>query len=145
MVTAVISCLIVTPFWIAGQSPARILIGVFLMQFFVQGAYGVVPAHVNELSPGHLRGFMPGLAYQLGIFGASSIPYIEAILGERFTYTQAMGGLMTIVFIVGAIVIFFGPEAHRVSFRKAGGGGGAGVQEAPERQTAGSLRPVEGV
>ena len=118
MVTAVICCLLVTPFWISGHSMTRIVIGVFLMQFFVQGAWGVVPAHINELSPGHLRGFFPGLAYQLGILCAASIPYIESVLGERFTYTQAMGGLMTAVFICGAIVIFFGPEAHRVSFRK---------------------------
>jgi len=148
MVIALISCLLVTPFWIAGHSPIRILIGVFLMQFFVQGAYGVVPAHINELSPGHLRGFMPGLAYQLGILGASSIPYIEAILGERFTYTQAMGGLMTVVFIVGSLVIFFGPEAHRVSFRKSGGtsgGDGGGKVAAKDPRAAGSLRPVEGL
>ena len=43
------------------------LVGVFLMQFFVQGAWGVIPAHINELSPGHLRGFFPGFAYQLGV------------------------------------------------------------------------------
>lgn len=118
MGTGVICCLLVVPLWIAGHSLVTIVPGVFLMQFFVQGAWGVVPAHLNELSPGHLRGFFPGLAYQLGILCASSIPYVEATLGERFTYTQAMGGLMTVMFIVGTIVIFCGPEAHGVSFRK---------------------------
>lgn len=147
MVIAVICCLIVTPFWIAGQSPVRILIGVFLMQFFVQGSWGVVPAHINELSPGHLRGFFPGLAYQLGILGSSSIPYIESVLGERFTYTQAMGGLMTVVFIVGAIVIFFGPEAHRVSFRKSGHAppGGDDLEPIEEGKSSARLRPAEGI
>jgi SHS family lactate transporter-like MFS transporter len=119
MVTAILCCLLVVPFWIAGHSMTRIVIGVFLMQFFVQGAWGVVPAHINELSPGHVRAFFPGLAYQLGILFASSIPYIESTLGERFTYTQAMGGLMTAVFIAGAFVVFFGPEAHGISFRRA--------------------------
>jgi SHS family lactate transporter-like MFS transporter len=96
----------------------RILMGVFLMQFFVQGAWGVIPAHINELSPNHLRGFFPGFAYQLGVLCASSIPTIEAILGERFTYTQAMGGLVTAVFIGAFLVTWLGPEARGVSFRK---------------------------
>jgi len=119
MMIAIVCALIVIPFWIAGHSPMRILVGVFFMQFFVQGAWGVIPAHINELSPGHLRGFLPGVAYQLGILCASSIPYIESALGERFTYTQAMGGLMALVFVGGFFVTLLGPEAHGVSFRKA--------------------------
>jgi SHS family lactate transporter-like MFS transporter len=119
MLIAMVCGLIVVPFWIAGHSPWRILIGVFLMQFFVQGAWGVIPAHINELSPNHLRGFFPGFAYQLGVMFAASIPYVESALGERFTYTQAMGGLVTLVFIVAFIVTIAGPEAKGVSFRKA--------------------------
>jgi MFS transporter, SHS family, lactate transporter len=119
MLSAIVCALIVVPFWIAGHSPGRILIGVFLMQFFVQGAWGVIPAHINELSPNHLRGFFPGFAYQLGVMFAASIPYVESALGERFTYTQAMGGLVTAVFIVGFIVTAAGPEAKGVSFRKS--------------------------
>jgi len=118
MMIAMFFGLVMVPFWIAGHSPWRILLGVFLMQFFVQGAWGIVPAHVNELSPNHLRGFFPGFAYQLGVMFAASIPYVEAALGERFTYTQAMGGLVSLVFIVAFIVVLFGPEAKGVSFRK---------------------------
>src|SRR5437762_14131124 len=114
--TAIASALVVVPFWIAGISPIATLVGVFLMQFFVQGAWGVIPAHINELSPGHLRGFFPGFAYQLGVLCASSIPTIEAILGERFTYSQAMGGLVIAVLIGGLIVTFFFCEAHGLSF-----------------------------
>src|SRR5262245_26420643 len=120
MMTAMVFGLIVVPFWIAGHSPIRILIGVFLMQFFVQGAWGVIPAHINELAPNHLRGFLPGFAYQLGVMFAASIPYVESALGEQFTYTQAMGGLVTIVFIVAFLVTLLGPEARGVSFRKHG-------------------------
>lgn len=109
------------PMWIAGYSPLTTIIGVFLMQFFVQGAWGVIPAHINELSPGALRGFFPGFAYQLGVLCASSIPYLEAWLGGMFSYTQSMGGLVTIVFIGALIVIGRGPEAHAVSFRKSAG------------------------
>src|SRR4051812_21857901 len=118
MIIAAICSLLVVPFWIAGHNLITIVVGVFLMQFFVQGAWGVVPAHINELSPGQYRGFFPGFAYQLGILCAASIPYVESVLGERFTYTQAMGGMMTVVFIVAVIVMFLGPEARGVSFRK---------------------------
>jgi SHS family lactate transporter-like MFS transporter len=121
MLVAMVFALAVVPFWIAGHSPWRIVVGVFLMQFFVQGAWGVIPAHINELSPNHLRGFFPGFAYQLGVMFAASIPYLESALGERFTYTQAMGGLVTAVFIFAFIVTALGPEAKGVSFRKADG------------------------
>jgi SHS family lactate transporter-like MFS transporter len=118
MMTAITCAFVVVPFWIAGVSPAFTLIGVFLMQFFVQGAWGVIPAHINELSPGSLRGFFPGFAYQLGVLCAASIPYLESVLGERFTYRQAMGGLVTAVIIGAFLVTYFGPEAHGVTFRK---------------------------
>ncbi len=119
MMIAMVCGVAVVPFWIAGHSAWRILVGVFLMQFFVQGAWGVIPAHINELSPNHLRGFFPGFAYQLGVMFAASIPYVESALGERFTYTQAMGGLVSLVFVLGFVVTWLGPEAHGVSFRKA--------------------------
>jgi SHS family lactate transporter-like MFS transporter len=119
MITATLCALVMVPLWLSGDSTIRILVGVFLMQFFVQGAWGVIPAHINELSPGHLRGFFPGFAYQLGVLCASSIPTLEARLGEMFTYTQAMGGLVTLVLVIGTLVIWLGPEAHGVSFRKA--------------------------
>jgi MFS transporter, SHS family, lactate transporter len=118
IMTATLCALLVIPFWLAGHNLTLIIIGVFLMQFFVQGAWGVIPAHINELSPGHLRGFFPGFAYQLGVLGASSIPYLESRLGEMFTYSVAMGGLVTLVLIGGTLVVFFGPENTGVSFRK---------------------------
>jgi MFS transporter, SHS family, lactate transporter len=120
IMTASTCALIVVPFWIAGFSPLVTLAGVFLMQFFVQGAWGVIPAHINELSPGSLRGFFPGFAYQLGVLCASSIPFLESALGERFTYAQSMGGLVTAVIIGAFLVTWLGPEAHGVSFRKKG-------------------------
>ena len=120
IISASICALVVVPFWISGVNPLFVLVGVFLMQFFVQGAWGVIPAHINELSPNHLRGFFPGFAYQLGVMFAASIPYVESALGERFTYTQAMGGLVTLVFITAFVVTLLGPEAKGVSFRKSG-------------------------
>jgi MFS transporter, SHS family, lactate transporter len=119
MVIAAFGALVVVPLWILAPSTALIAVGVFLMQFFVQGAWGVIPAHINELSPGHLRGFFPGFAYQLGVLVASSITYVEAVLGEHFTYAQSMGFLAAMVMVGGIIVISVGPEARGVSFRKA--------------------------
>ena len=109
---------VVIPFWLAGHSTGRILVGVFLMQFFVQGAWGVIPAHINELSPGHLRGFFPGFAYQLGVLCAASIPYLEASLGESLQLHAGDGRARRVVLVGGAVVTFFGPEAHGVTFRK---------------------------
>ena len=118
IVTATGCALVVVPFWLAGHSVVTILVGVFMMQFFVQGAWGVIPAHINELSPGHLRGFFPGFAYQLGVLCASSIPWLEAHLGEIFGYTTAMGGLVIAVLLGGTLVVLLGPENKGVTFRK---------------------------
>lgn len=118
MMAAMAGGLAVVPWWIAGHSPWSILVGVVLMQFCVQGAWGVIPAHINELSPNHLRGFFPGFAYQLGVMFAAGIPYLEAALGERFSYTQAMGGLVAMIFVMAFVVTLLGPEAKGVSFRK---------------------------
>ena len=85
------------------------------MQFMVQGAWGVIPAHINELSPGPLRGFFPGFAYQLGVLIASAAPPIESENGCRTSaYAQSMGMFAAVWRLwCGAVVIAFGPEAHR--------------------------------
>jgi MFS transporter, SHS family, lactate transporter len=116
MVTAALGGLAVVPLWIAAPSIALIVVGVFLMQFFVQGAAGIVPAHLNELTPGSMRGFFPGLAYQTGVLCASSITYFEAVLGEHLTYAQAMGTLAATVLLTGSIVFAMGPENKGISF-----------------------------
>ena len=118
MVGAVLAALLIVPLWIAAPASWLLVLGAFLMQFFVQGAWGVIPAHMNELSPGHLRGFLPGFAYQIGMLCAGIAPYLEAVLGERYSYAQAMGFLAAAVFVIGAVVISVGPEAHGVTFRK---------------------------
>ena len=133
MITSALCALLMVPLWIAAPSTRLIILGAFLMQFFVQGAWGVIPAHINELSPGHLRGFFPGFAYQLGVLVASSITYVESLLGEHFTYAQSMGVLAATVMVGVAVVTFFGPENHRVTFRKLPGDG---TREAPHGSTA---------
>jgi len=116
MITAALLGVVAIPLWILSPTTALLIAGGFAMQFMVQGAWGVIPAHINELSPGQLRGFFPGLAYQLGVLIASSISYIEPVLGERFSYTQSMGVLAAAVLSIGALVIYFGPEAKGAHF-----------------------------
>jgi MFS transporter, SHS family, lactate transporter len=117
MVTSALLAILLIPLWVFGPRVVALMAtGAFLMQFMVQGAWGVIPAHINELSPGPLRGFFPGFAYQLGVLIASSAPYIEALLSRRFGYAQAMGMFAGVVFALGAVVIAYGPEAHRISF-----------------------------
>ena len=119
MITAALLAVCVIPLWVFAPNRALVMTGAFLMQFMVQGAWGVIPAHINELSPPLVRGFFPGFAYQIGVLIASSIGYVEALLGEHFTYAAAMGGLAAAVFILGSIVIGAGPEAKGISFVKS--------------------------
>ncbi|HXP83273.1 MAG TPA: MFS transporter [Bryobacteraceae bacterium] len=119
MIVSALLAVCVIPLWVFAPNMSLVLVGAFLMQFMVQGAWGVIPAHINELSPPLVRGFFPGFAYQIGVLIASSIGYIEALLGEHFSYAVSMGGLAATVFLVGAIVIGAGPEAKGVSFVKS--------------------------
>lgn len=120
MVTGLICCFLFTPLWIAAPNAILLTMGAFMMQFFVQGAWGQVPAHINELSPNAVRGFFPGFAYQLGVAASALFPYLQAVVGERFSYAWSMGILAAVVFAAGAVVISLGPEAKGVSFRKHG-------------------------
>jgi SHS family lactate transporter-like MFS transporter len=88
------------------------------MQFMVTGAWGIMPAHMNELSPPQLRGFFPGFVYQMGVLCASSISYIEARVGEHFSYSRAMSMSMVVVLVCLLLTIKFGPEAKGVAFVK---------------------------
>ena len=122
MVIAVLLALLLIPLWIFAPSSSVIILGAFLMQFMVQGAWGVIPAHINELSPDAIRGFFPGFAYQLGVLCASSITYLQARFAQHFTYSLVMGISMAAVLVVGAIVIALGPERRGVVFGEETGG-----------------------
>jgi SHS family lactate transporter-like MFS transporter len=116
MIAAVIAAALVIPLWAYAPSIGWLTLGAFLMQFMVQGAWGVIPAHLNELSPGALRGFFPGFAYQLGVLFASSVEYVEATMANQLGYAGALALLAAVVLVLGATVIIAGPEARGVSF-----------------------------
>ena len=108
--------ILVIPLWLNTAGIYWIVLGAFLMQFMVQGAWGVIPAHINELSPDSLRGFFPGFAYQTGVLIASTIAYVEAVLAKSMTYARSMELLASGVLLVGALVILAGPERRGKDF-----------------------------
>jgi SHS family lactate transporter-like MFS transporter len=90
------------------------------MQFLVQGAWGVIPAHLNELSPPDVRVTFPGFTYQLGnLFGAGNAT-IQAGLAECWggNYAQALAIVVVTVAIAVFCVTVFGPEAKGVIFSR---------------------------
>ena len=119
MVAAIVAGAVLIPLWILEPRMAIIALGAFLMQFMVQGAWGIIPAHINELSPDQLRGFFPGFAYQLGVLCASAVAYLESIFAERFSYTQSLGFSMLVLFTFTALVVAFGPEKKGLPFGSA--------------------------
>lgn len=116
MVFSVLGALLVIPLWVFAPTAGLLALGAFVIQFLVQGGFGVIPAHINELSPAASRGFLPGFAYQCGVLIAASAPFIEARMTHHMSYAQAMAIFAGTAFIIGAIVIAAGPEAHRISF-----------------------------
>ena len=89
-----------------------------MMQFMVQGSWGVIPVHINELVPDSVRGFLPGFAYQLGNLLATGTASIQAWLAaERGgDYALVMAVWMAAVALVLAFLAWRGPEVRGVSF-----------------------------
>jgi MFS transporter, SHS family, lactate transporter len=116
IVLALVLAIAMIPLWAFSQSLTGLVIGAFAMQFMVQGAWGVIPAHISELSPDSVRGFMPGFAYQCGVLIASSIGYLEALLAARTSYAHSMAIAALTVFSVAAIICWAGRERHAIEF-----------------------------
>jgi SHS family lactate transporter-like MFS transporter len=116
MVTSLLLAIVAIPLWAYAPSTALLVIGAFALQFMVQGAWGVVPAHINELSPDSVRGFLPGFAYQCGVAVAGTVAVIESVFAEHFSYASAMALTAATVFSLAAIVVSLGREKHAVEF-----------------------------
>jgi SHS family lactate transporter-like MFS transporter len=113
---ALVAALAAIPLWAFAGSVPLLLVGAFMMQFFVQGAWGVIPAHITELSPDSVRGFLPGFAYQCGVALAGAIGWLEARFAEHLDYAWAMALTAATVFLLGAVVAQLGPERRGVAF-----------------------------
>jgi SHS family lactate transporter-like MFS transporter len=124
MIAALGLSLVVIPVWAFGGSLPVLVVGAFLMQAGVQGAWGVIPVHLNELSADAARGLMPGLAYQLGILLASPTNSIEYALRDRVGYQWAIAGFEIVTILTLATVVWVGKEAHGRSFVRIPGAAG---------------------
>jgi len=118
MILALIAGILLVPLWVYSPTVALLMLGAFLIQFMVQGAWGVIPAHLAELSPDSVRGFMPGFAYQCGVLLASSIVYLETVFANRVTYATAMALTAVTVFTLAAIMTALGKERRASTFGK---------------------------
>ena len=113
---ALVLAILAIPLWAYAPGTAILVAGAFVMQFMVQGAWGVIPAHITELSPDSVRGFLPGFAYQCGVMLASYVTVIEAVFAERTTYANSMALTAATVFAGGAIAAWFGRERRGAVF-----------------------------
>jgi SHS family lactate transporter-like MFS transporter len=113
---ALLGAVLSIPLWAFAPATILLWLGAFVMQFFVQGAWGVLPAHINELAPDGVRGFLPGFAYQCGVAIASQIPHVQALFAAGTTYAQTMALSAGLVFVLGAVVALAGPERRGVVF-----------------------------
>ncbi|OLB45033.1 MAG: hypothetical protein AUH05_03735 [Ktedonobacter sp. 13_2_20CM_53_11] len=128
IIVACIIGMIMIPFWIGFiRIPglnllASIAVGAFLLQFMVQGAWGVIPVHLNELSPTDVRGTFPGFAYQLGNLFAAGIVVFEALLAENLgtrgtpNYAAALAIFSLGAFLAVIIFTAIGREAKGIEF-----------------------------
>jgi SHS family lactate transporter-like MFS transporter len=108
----------IIPLFAFGTTPLLLAIGGFLMQVAVQGAWGIVPVHLNELSPPLARSLFPGFAYQLGNLIASKNAPIQAGIAEAHgdNYSIALALVCGITAVIIAIWTSLGPERKNADF-----------------------------
>jgi SHS family lactate transporter-like MFS transporter len=106
----------IVPLFAYSSTAAMLCLGAFLMQIAVQGAWGVIPAHLTEMSPDAIRGFYPGVTYQLGnLFAALNLP-IQESLASKHGYPFALAVTIVPVLIIVAFLVLVGKEAKGVEF-----------------------------
>jgi SHS family lactate transporter-like MFS transporter len=118
IIIAALLSLPVLPLWISGGSAVLLAVGAFLMQFMVQGAWGVIPAHLNELSPADARGTFPGFVYQLGNLLAAANATLQAEIAAHYGGDYGLG-LALVAGTVAVIIVVLtaaGTEAKGVAF-----------------------------
>ncbi len=123
IILAALGGMLLIPLWIFAPTTASLLLGGFLIQFMVQGAWGVVPVHLSELSPPAFRGTFPGLAYQMGNFAAAYAAQQQAWLAEHFrlpngepNYALTMALVEAVVFLLIIILAALGREERGKEF-----------------------------
>jgi MFS transporter, SHS family, lactate transporter len=114
IVLATLLALPMIPLWLYSQTAVMLAVGGFLMQFMVQGAWGIVPAHLNELSPPSVRAILPGFAYQLGNLAMARLGPFQAGMAQAHggDYAYIMAWTIAVIAIVLVVVTSFGREAR---------------------------------
>jgi SHS family lactate transporter-like MFS transporter len=103
------------PLWAYSATPVMLALGAFIMQFFVQGCWGVIPAHLNELSPPEARATFPGVVYQLGnLFAAYNLPLQAGLAVSYGSYAIALTIVAAAAALGIAVLAFAGTEAKDV-------------------------------
>jgi SHS family lactate transporter-like MFS transporter len=121
IVSAALLSLPIVPLWAFSGSPVLLAVGAFLMQFIVQGAWGVIPAHLNELSPAEARGTFPGVVYQLGNLFAAVNTTLQAGIAAHFhnEFSVGLAGVAACAALIVALLTGFGVEAKGVRLATA--------------------------
>jgi SHS family lactate transporter-like MFS transporter len=109
MLALVISLLSI-PAWAFGSSLLTLVLGSYFMQTGVQGAFGVIPAHLNELSPDSVRSLFPGFVYQLGVLISSPSVSFEYVLRDHLGYPWALTSFEVCIIVALLFIFGFGPE-----------------------------------
>jgi SHS family lactate transporter-like MFS transporter len=125
MVMALAVALFVMPAWAFGSTLTMLAVGAFLMQMGVQGAWGIIPVHLNELSPDAVRGLLPGFTYQVGILLAALTPTVEFALRDRLGYAWALTSFELVVIAALSLMLVFGKEKRGRSFVQGSEGSAA--------------------
>jgi SHS family lactate transporter-like MFS transporter len=102
--------ILIVPVWAFAPTLALTIEAAWIMQFLVQGAWGVIPAHLAELAPNSVRGSLPGFAYQMGALASSGIVYLQALAAERMPYSNAMAITAGSALVLAAIASCLGQE-----------------------------------
>jgi SHS family lactate transporter-like MFS transporter len=116
MILALLLSMAVIPAWTFGGSLATLAIGAFVMQAGVQGAWGIIPAHLNELSPDAVRGLVPGFAYQLGILIAAPVNNVVYALRRPLGYAWALATFEMVNIALLITVVALGSERKGKNF-----------------------------
>lgn len=116
MVGALVGSICTIPLWAYANTIPLLIAGAILMQFFLQGAWGVIPAHLSEMSPDSIRGSLPGLGNQCGVLLASGIVYVELAFAHNGHYSDAMAGIAVVVFALACVMVMLGREKRGTAF-----------------------------
>ena len=113
--------LLVMPAWAFGGTLVVLTLAAFVMQMGVQGAWGIIPVHLNELSPAEIRATFPGFVYQLGNLIASRNLPIQVAIAEAHgnNYGLAMASVIGTVVVVIILLVLWGPERRGVPMTDA--------------------------